>query len=140
VEWHVQGGGQPAALAALRRLPEVSVHGYFRAGTLPAWLARDADLTLLPSVVPETYSLVVSESLVAGVPVLATAQGAMRERLSDGGGLLVPPAEGADGLAAALERWLTHRDPVPPPRAQPASAADAARAWATLHEELLRVV
>jgi glycosyltransferase involved in cell wall biosynthesis len=69
----------------------------------------DADLLVLPSRT-ETFGMVLPEALAAGVPVLATAVGGVREAVgcTDAGvpGLLVPP-EDPGALAAALARWLT---------------------------------
>jgi glycosyltransferase involved in cell wall biosynthesis len=68
-----------------------------------------ADVLVLPSRT-ETYGMVVTEALAAGVPVIATAVGGVPEALgrtaSGVPGLLVP-AEDPRALAAALVRWLT---------------------------------
>lgn len=74
---------------------------------------RDADLLLVPSRA-ETYGMVVTEALAAGVPVLATAVGGIPEALGRTAagvvpGLLVPP-DNVAALAAALVRWLTEAD------------------------------
>jgi glycosyltransferase involved in cell wall biosynthesis len=100
--WSAYGGGDPALLARLRQTGRVRVRGYYRAGSLPRLLRRDrVDLAILPSVVPESFSLVLSECRAAGVPVLAFDLGAVGERLrNEGGGLAVPPAAGAAGMAA----------------------------------------
>lgn len=70
---------------------------------------QDADLLVVPSRV-ESYGMVVTEALAAGVPVIGTAVGGIPEavgRTSCGvPGLLVPPDDSA-ALAAALVRWLT---------------------------------
>jgi glycosyltransferase involved in cell wall biosynthesis len=70
---------------------------------------EDADLLVVPSRA-ETYGMVVTEALAAGVPVLATAVGGVPEavgRTASGvPGLLVPPDDSA-ALVAALARWLT---------------------------------
>ena len=56
----------------MRRLPNVNVHGYYRAGALPSLLARyGIGLIVLPSIVPETFSLVLSEARLAGVAVVS---------------------------------------------------------------------
>jgi glycosyltransferase involved in cell wall biosynthesis len=71
-----------------------------------------ADLLVVPSRA-ETYGMVVTEALAAGLPVLATAVGGIPEALGRTAvplpGLLVP-AEDASALAAALVRWLTDAD------------------------------
>jgi glycosyltransferase involved in cell wall biosynthesis len=99
--WHVFGGGDPALLGRLRRLPRTRVHGYFRAGTLPARLAAARiDLVLLPSIWPEAHCLVLDECAAAGVPVIAFALGALGERvLAEGLGEVVDLGAGAAGIA-----------------------------------------
>ncbi len=104
LEWHVFGGGDPESLQRLRRLPRTTVHGYYRAGSLPARLrAARIDLALLPSIWPEAHCLVLDECALAGVPVVAFDLGALGERVRAGGlGVLVDPRAGAAGLAAAI--------------------------------------
>jgi glycosyltransferase involved in cell wall biosynthesis len=69
----------------------------------------DADLLVVPSRA-ETYGMVVTEALAAGIPVLATSVGGLPEAVgaTPGGrpGMLVPP-EDHRALSAALARWLT---------------------------------
>ena len=61
-----------------------------------------ADLSVLPSVAVETFSLAMLESLALQVPMIASDLGGAREAVLDGQtGLLVPPGEPA-ALAAAL--------------------------------------
>ncbi len=126
----VLGGGDPHLLAPLRGRTGLLVRGYYRAGALPALLARvGAAVAVLPSVVPETYGLVVDECLAAGVPVVAFDHGAVADRLRRwGAGRLVPVAAGAAGLAAAASEVLAGGSQVPPEiRAQlPTPAATAA--------------
>jgi len=107
VEWHIFGGGDPDLLRPLRRLPRVLLHGYYRAGTLPALLVRHAiDLAVLPSIVPETFGLALSECWAAGVPAVAFAHGALAARIRvHGGGWGVPPGEGVAGIASVIQRW-----------------------------------
>ncbi|HEU5475541.1 MAG TPA: glycosyltransferase family 4 protein [Actinophytocola sp.] len=69
-----------------------------------------ADLVVLPSRA-ETYGMAVTEALARGVPVLASAAGALPDTLGkgpDGGvpGILVPPGDAA-ALSNALRRFLT---------------------------------
>ena len=101
LRWSAYGGGDPELLMRLRRLG-VRVRGYYRNGTLPDLLRRDAvDLALLLSIVPESYSLVLDECVEAGVPVVAFDLGAVADRLPRlGAGTLVPLEVGAAGIAA----------------------------------------
>ena len=101
LRWSAYGGGDPELLMRLRRLG-VRVRGYYRNGTLPDLLRRDAvDLALLLSIVPESYSLVLDECVAAGVPVVAFDLGAVADRLPRlGAGTLVPLEVGAAGIAA----------------------------------------
>jgi glycosyltransferase involved in cell wall biosynthesis len=102
VRWSAYGGGDTSILRRLRALG-VSVHGYYRADSLPDLLRRDGvDVALVLSIWPETYTLVVDECLLAGVPVVAFDMGAPAERLRGGRGLLIPAEAGADGVLQAL--------------------------------------
>ncbi len=111
VRWTVYGGGDAGLLLRLRRLPGVRVRGSYRAGSLPRLLARDGvDLALLVSIVPESYGLTLSECRAAGVPAVAFDLGALAERLrAEGGGFLVPLADGAAGVARLLLEVLAER-------------------------------
>ncbi|HEX5119146.1 MAG TPA: glycosyltransferase [Pseudonocardiaceae bacterium] len=68
-----------------------------------------ADLVVLASRT-ETFGMVVIESLARGVPVLATAVGALPDTLGRTGSGAVPgllvPADDDEALGAALRRWL----------------------------------
>jgi glycosyltransferase involved in cell wall biosynthesis len=82
-------------------------------------LLREASVVVIPSrVLPngrsEGVPLVALEALAAGVPVVASAVGGLRElpRIAGDAIALVPPDD-PPGLAAAIDRVLAH----PPPRA-----------------------
>ncbi|MUN36157.1 glycosyltransferase family 4 protein [Actinomadura litoris] len=105
----------PGHVARLRR--DIGRHGLAdrvhlegpRTGAALDAAYAGADLAVLPSRA-ETYGMVVAEALARGVPVLATAAGAVPDTLGrdpEGGvpGLLVPPDD-PGALAAALRRWL----------------------------------
>lgn len=71
------------------------------------------DLVLVPSRI-ESYSMVATEALTRGIPVVGSHVGGLPEALDgptpgDRPGLLVPPGDEA-GLAAAIRGWLTDRD------------------------------
>lgn len=126
------GGGELAALRALRAEPGVDVRGYYRAGTLPRILReRSVDVALVLSLVPESHGLTLDECWRAGVPVIAFDHGAVAGRVRrHGGGLLVPLADGAVGVAALLRALVSGARALPTaPGADalstPAAAADA---------------
>jgi len=139
LRWSAYGGGDPELLLRLRRLPRTRVRGYYRSGSLIDHLRRDrVDLALLLSIVPESYSLALSECLAAGVPVAAFDHGAIAERLRrHGGGLLVEPEAGAAGIAAAVAARINGlRIPGEPRTDAPLPAGGAAQAFADLYREL----
>ncbi|HEX2834241.1 MAG TPA: glycosyltransferase [Thermoanaerobaculia bacterium] len=137
-QWHVFGGGDGTLLRSLRQLRNVTIHGYYRDGALPALLARHRiGLTVIPSIWPETHSLVLTESWLAGVPAMAFDLGAIAERIrAHGGGWLTPLDGGADGLASLLAQWragaLTTNIPATLP-----DARDAARAHIALYRSVV---
>ncbi len=143
LRWSAYGGGDPELLLRLRRLPGTRVRGYYRSGSLIDHLRRDrVDLALLLSIVPESYSLALSECLAAGVPVAAFDHGAIAERLRrHGGGLLVEPEAGAAGIAAAVAARINGlRIPgdtgVNGPLPTGSAVGGAAQAFADLYREL----
>lgn len=135
IEWFVFGGGDVDVLRSLRKLRDVHVHGQYAMGTLPSLLARNAiDVVLLLSTEPEIYSLTLSESWMAGVPVIAFAHGAIDERVRDhDGGWLVPLEEGSAGIVAMIEHWLDGAT-LPRVPSHVETADDAARAYLSLYD------
>jgi glycosyltransferase involved in cell wall biosynthesis len=135
LQFSAYGGGDAALLHRLRLLPRVRVRGYYRSGSLVDRLRRDrVDLALLLSIVPESYSLALSECLAAGVPVIAFDHGAIAERVRrHGGGLLAAPETGAAGIAP-LVAALTNGQRVPP--GEPDGTGDAAGDFQRLYREL----
>ncbi len=109
VDLHVFGGGDEELLRAIRSVPNITVHGYYRGDTLPSLLARfGIGLVVLPSTWPETYSLVLSEAWIAGAAVAAFDLGAPAERIRrHGGGWLTPLESGGEGLGRIIEQWRT---------------------------------
>jgi glycosyltransferase involved in cell wall biosynthesis len=128
-DWHAFGGGDEDLLRAMRRVPSITVHGYYQHRRLPSLLARHrVGLVVLPSIVPEAYGLVLSEAWLAGAAVVALDHGAMAERIRrDGGGWLAPLESGAAGLAEIVDQWKSGRIAANIPRVV-TSPLDAARA------------
>lgn len=139
VRWSILGSGD-ATLSREARRCGVRVAGHHRAGSLARRLREEAvDVALLLSVWPETYSLTLTECRAAGVPVLAFGHGAIAERIADeGGGVVVPVENGAEGIAGMLEKILSGELAVPPFRGGPAGAS--ARGAAAKRAELYRAL
>lgn len=85
----------------------------------PGWLDADRRMNILaqssvlavPSVWPEPFGLVGLEAAARGVPAVAFDTGGIRQWLKhDISGMLVPPAAGSDGMAAALTGVLGDRE------------------------------
>ena len=112
---YVYGNGDGELLRELRRTTGIHIRGYHRQGKLPEMLERDRiSVAVLPSICPESYSLVFDECLSAGVPVIAFGIGAVGDRLVDlGAGRLVPMHLGAGGLADAIVEHLSSGLEVP---------------------------
>lgn len=136
VDIHVFGGGDEDLFRAMRQEPNIIVHGYYRAGTLPALLARNGiGLVLIPSIWPETHSIVLSEAWLAGAAVAAFDLGAPAERIHHhGGGWLAPLDRGAAGLAKIVDDWMAGRITTRIPTAI-SSPPDAARAHVDLYRK-----
>lgn len=137
VPCHVFGGGDADLLRDLRRRGTFVVHGYYRAGELPSLLAAHGiGLVVLPSLVPESYSLTLSEVWQAGAVAAAFEHGAIAQRIREhGGGVLAPLAAGAAGLRAIVEQWTRSSiDAVPPTLI--VTPADAALAHIALYARL----
>jgi glycosyltransferase involved in cell wall biosynthesis len=136
-EWHIFGGGDEELLRALRRMRNVFIHGYYRAGALPSLLNKHRiGLALLPSIAAESYSLTLSECWLAMVPAVAFDHGAHAERIGrSGGGWLAPLDEGTAGIVKIIRRWLAGELTTNVP-ATVASSRDAALAHVTLYRSL----
>ena len=134
-EWHAFGGGDEATLRALRRAG-VHVHGYYRHDGLPRLLAAHAvGLVVIPSIVAESFALVVSEAWLAGAAVVAFDRGGIAERIrAQGGGWLVPPELGSAGLAAVVNAWREGRITTTIPHVP--SARESAAAHLALYQRL----
>jgi glycosyltransferase involved in cell wall biosynthesis len=98
---------QPGA-RRLRRVAEKAPHlelelfGEFSPAHLPALLA-DCDVLIVPSLVPETFSIVMREGFACGLPVIASRIGALPAGVRAGdNGWLFEPGDATE-LAALLQ-------------------------------------
>jgi glycosyltransferase involved in cell wall biosynthesis len=61
----------------------LTIHGQYQDSELPNLLAAEkADVLWFPAQVPETYSYTLSVALASGIPIVASALGALPERLA----------------------------------------------------------
>ena len=116
----VAGGlhGDAAHADSIHRMvaadPRVQLLGQLDAVGVGAMLGT-IDLLCLPSIVPESFSLVLRESAALGVPALVSQLGAPAELMAEtGAGLALPAGDSAawaqaiaqvQGEPAVLERW-----------------------------------
>jgi glycosyltransferase involved in cell wall biosynthesis len=79
----------------------VQFRGPYQRERLPEVL-EDQDVVVLPSICPETFSLVVREANLMGLPVIASRIGAIPEAIEEGrNGFLFEPGNGEE-----LSRWM----------------------------------
>jgi GT2 family glycosyltransferase/glycosyltransferase involved in cell wall biosynthesis len=94
----------------------LSIHGQYEEGELARLLAAEkADVIWFPAQVPETYSYTLSVALASGLPIVASALGALPERLAQQPRAVTVPwnAPAAEWNAALLQAGgLTDRGPV----------------------------
>jgi glycosyltransferase involved in cell wall biosynthesis len=106
--WQVGGAQRPAEARFLARLREQAercgiadrVRWVGERPDVPRLLAA-ADIYCQANVMPEPFGVVFVEALAAGLPVVSTRLGGVREIVDDTCGVLVPPADPA-ALADAL--------------------------------------
>ncbi|MGQ9523058.1 MAG: glycosyltransferase, partial [Anaerolineae bacterium] len=93
-------------LQALARHPGIRFLG--RVGREDLWpLLAEADAVVVPSLGHETFSMLAHEAFIAGVPVIASALGALPEVVwHEENGLLVPPGD-VPAWTAALRRFAS---------------------------------
>jgi glycosyltransferase involved in cell wall biosynthesis len=91
--------------------PEVHAHGPYDNEFLPDLLHRAGiQVVLLPGPYAETYGIVMSEALAAGVPVIGASYGALGERIrTNGSGWTIDPTD-PDGIRVLIERLDRSRD------------------------------
>jgi glycosyltransferase involved in cell wall biosynthesis len=140
VSFTVFGGIEPSLQGAVNE-SGFTASGEYSLTELPGLLA-DVDLVVIPSVWDETFCLTVSEAQGLGVPVVASAAGAIKERLCDGeDGYLFPPGD-APALAERLRALAKDPSPLDAMRARllsrrTKSLAENAAEYDGLYQELL---
>ncbi|MCB9831261.1 MAG: glycosyltransferase [Planctomycetes bacterium] len=93
-------------------------HGPVAPAAVPR-LYEEIDLLCVPSLWDECCPLTIQEAFMAGVPVLASDLGGMRDLLAAGGGALLPPGEPAawraeiEALLAEPGRLERYRETLP---------------------------
>jgi glycosyltransferase involved in cell wall biosynthesis len=98
-------------------------------GNVPALMAA-ADLVVVPSDVPETQGLVISEAMASGTPVVAFDVGGVADSMQGFVDQLVPAGDGA-ALRRAIERTVVWRSNDP-------TLGDQSRAWAEANMGITR--
>lgn len=119
-------------------VPGVHFHGPYEPGHLPR-ICSEIDIAVIPSLFPETYSLVLSEMLMGGLPIVASDIGALgaRVRALECGRTFTPGD--ADNLIETL-RWFVDHDhwrswAIPLPRIVQDMASDYADIYDSLIAE-----
>lgn len=110
--------------------PRVRKHGPYPHAATPRLLS-EVDVLLVPSLWHETYSFVAREAVLAGVWVLASDVGALREVVLPGQtGQRVPPGDvtaWAEALETTIAAWPPPLPPAQPPFPVPTRSEYAAR-------------
>jgi glycosyltransferase involved in cell wall biosynthesis len=90
--------------------PALRTHGAYENEVLPELLHRAGiSIVLLPGPTPETFGLVMSEAIIAGLPVIGATYGALGERIRrDGVGWTFDPDD-ADELVGLVRRLDANR-------------------------------
>jgi glycosyltransferase involved in cell wall biosynthesis len=104
--------GYVTELKQLAHHPQIHFAG--RLARTELWrVLRETDVIVVPALWYETSSLIIQEAFAAGVPVIASSLGALRERVRDNfDGLLVAPGDSA-AWRAALHRCATEPELLP---------------------------
>lgn len=84
---------------------DVRFRGTYQREDLPGAL-NDQDVAVLPSIWPETFSIVIREANLLGLPVVASRVGAIPEAIEEGvNGLLFEPGN-VEGLERCMMRFI----------------------------------
>ncbi len=130
-ELHLYGGSEVPSALPLNAV----YHGVYNQKELPKILSN-IDIGIIPSVFPETFSLVLSEMQMAGLPVIATTFGALPERIKPKSGWTVNPYNTANFATllesiASNQSWRDWKIP------KPKLSSEMAKEYSTLYRRLL---
>jgi glycosyltransferase involved in cell wall biosynthesis len=108
VEFRIYGGGEERG--SLRALENECVRLMGFAEDVPALLASEISLVVIPSLIAEACPMTLLEALSFGVPVIGTNKGGLAELLKDGEvGFQVPPKYPA-AIAEKIDHFIDHPD------------------------------
>jgi glycosyltransferase involved in cell wall biosynthesis len=143
VEWHLFGATEGRSLRAIKSAaPRVVAHGaYPRSKLAERMVSARCALGLLPSIVPESFSLVLSELWAAALPAIVSDFGAQKARvLAEDLGWVVNPWQ-PQALADLLRTLIADRSAIEerirrlrerPTRDEAAMLRDHVRLWLEL--------
>lgn len=124
-------------------IPELEVdwHGEYEPAELPRLLA-DSDCLVMPSLIRETFGIVIDEALALGIPALISNTGAQSERIREGVNGFTFDVNHPAALGALLYRLAHEHELIPKMRMGAAqtpvmSADEHARAVRSVYETAL---
>lgn len=111
IKWHLFGGIGDTKIGQLNR-SDVLIHGAYNSDEIVELLQKNnIQIVCILSIWPETYSYTLTESLLAGIPVLVTDIGALGERVrAQEVGWLVEYNAKAEKILAVLKEIKDNSD------------------------------
>ena len=88
---------------------EIKLTGMYQRGDLPTLLA-EVDLVIIPSILPESYSITLTEAWLQNIPVICSDIGAIKSRITSGYNGQTFPVGNANALANAIEKLIDNQD------------------------------
>ena len=118
------------------KIPGLTFHGVYEQHHLPK-ICANIDVAIIPSIFQETFSLVLSEMWMGGLPVAVSDFGSLRERVIEGvNGKKFPPGDIKE-IQDTIQWFLTHDEwkswKIPASRA----LSDMAEEYRTIYNGLL---
>ncbi|MFT7616461.1 MAG: glycosyltransferase involved in cell wall biosynthesis [Planctomycetota bacterium] len=107
--WHEKGDYLAELKALAGNSGKVHFRGHYDNSAVPEILSR-IDILVVPSLWWETFSLTIREAMLAGVPVIASDLGAMREAIAGNSAGLVFDPSSPGALARSIMRLVNERE------------------------------